>query len=182
MARESKNEFDGGMFSGIEIENIWKEVDYLGYTTPIYKLVREQINSTIDQFYDGFENEYLVNGINSLKYLSTKISTFCLLSETEQDELLNSLHMILYKNNYRRIFWTSFLDDIPKEMINEDIKEYKMEFESIQKEWDKMLTKILMLKFRKNEKTYMDISNAFLNVIKKEIICGEILKKYAKVI
>ena len=179
-ARRSQNTSDGGMFSGIKINNIWKEISNKGYTASIEQLIKEQIDLTLQQFYYGEENSELAAGICALNYILDKMRDSRTVSEINQNELLESVHRIIYRYNHRRIFWTSFLDSIPEKLRSEILVEYQENYELLQGDWEKLLYKILMLKLRKKEKLWDDVINSFQYVIDEEIKLGIPLEEYAR--
>lgn len=178
-ARASNNVDDGGMFSGIQVKNIWKDLNVSGIESGAEQLIKEQITLTLSQYYCATDAEDTAKGINSIKYMLDKLRMFFDFDDSEREILLSSIHKILFRYNRRRIFWTSLLDSIPTEMKTQELKDYNDLFSETQNDWEKLLYSILMFRVRKKESKLKEILEFTSNTINKELQQGELLKQYA---
>ncbi len=179
-ARESKNEYDGGVFSNMPIENVWHEVNYLGWNASMKALVRHQIELTINQYYSDYGKRDIVNGVMAIEYIKQKIERLDSYISNQQENILEDIRMILFKLNHRRIFWTDFLQQTPVEMRSNYFDRYFIRFSELQKEFEKLSFKIIMLKMKKRKKLQVDIVNDLNKIIESEKEIGELLKKHAE--
>ena len=179
-SRKSKNEDDGGMFSSIPIKNRWQEVFLKTWDGKLEQLIKDQINLTIKQFYKPSLLEGAVCGIDALAYLYGILRMLESLSEERQGILLDKLHKVLYRLNHRRNFWGDFIDKVPLDYHIPIFEEYAKDIHLLEKLWEKLIYKILMLRMWKRQGLLDDILAQMNTLIKIERESGDKLIEYAK--
>lgn len=181
-SRESSNEDDGGMFSNIPIKNRWQEVYLETWDGKLEQLIKGQIILSIEQFYrPGLpEGKGIVRGIDAIVHLYSILEILRSLSKEGQERLLDRFHRVLYRSNHRRKFWGDFIDKIPSDYCIPILKEYAKEIHLLEKRWESLTYKLLMLKMRKKQGLLEEILAQMNSLIEIERESGDKLIEYVR--
>lgn len=135
-ARNSKNEYDGGVFSGYPVYNNWAELEISGLNGRIDKLIDENIENSIHQYFRKYSKPNEKNGIHAWEYILNVLKEIKNNDYEHQKNFLKKLHVDIFKQLKRKYLFNRFLKDAYEEIDNKVILNLISNFDEIVAEWE----------------------------------------------
>ena len=150
LARNSNNEFDGGIFSGIEIKNNWTLIEDWEWEIDKVILSKELFRLSYDEYYTGFVDGNKIVGIKVLYYIQ---DYFINLKKINDLKILKGSFSNLYECIFLLVKRKQFLLYQVKEIYNDEVlkglcdckimKQYICSIEQVLKKWKRFLGLLL---------------------------------------
>ncbi|KYH33960.1 hypothetical protein CLTEP_20970 [Clostridium tepidiprofundi DSM 19306] len=175
-ARDSVNEYDGGIYSGKPVYNNWAKVEKHRLDENNAKLIYTQVKLSYDQYFIDHceENEY--NGFFATKQLKKILENVDTEFDVEQKiEFLKDLHDQLYKSNRRRDFFGLFVKEAYEETKLKKFQLLEAKTKLFFENWEKFIYKIIKCYMRYKENGIMKLIEALDDIINFEMEYKEIL-------
>lgn len=141
-ARDSKNDFDGGIYSGKPIYNNWAIVNNVGFHANYNDLIKETIEVSIKQFYESDNEKNTYHGIKALSYLLELLIKIQddNISDDEKKRFLKTLYNSMYFHNRRNFFLKFYLEQANKRYERDNaIYNAINDINAIYEQWEKWL-------------------------------------------
>lgn len=166
LARTSKNEYDGSIYSGVMIGNNWAVVEGVKQRNRMDLL--SELLDTVNQKYYKERNEKILYGPEAIEAMKGMLMT-C--SEASQ---YDDLHKRLWNIEKRYRFFAGYLECVGKDIFYDEIEKIVYFANSEADEWDKML----MLSAKGRISPSDKVRDKFLMRIDKVLSVDHSLKKY----
>lgn len=169
-ARDSINENDGGIYSGIPIYNNWARVKKFEPKEDNKKLIYKQLELSYYQYFENNcrENEY--NGLFATKQLKKILEDVNKELNTEQKiGFLKDLHKQLYISNRRRDFFRLLIKEAYQETKFEYFQFFEVKTRTFYEIWEKFIYKIIKCYMKYSEINFIKLTEALEDIIDFEI-------------
>lgn len=180
-ARDSNNDFDGGIYSGRPIYNNWAVISRDGGNADRTKLIKETIDISIKQYYAPDRKEpdayYGINAISYLLDMLAEIIDNQVLAE-DQKEFLRVLYNNIYLHNRRNYFFKFYLEQACKlngydSVLNDAVNEMN----TIYEQWEKWLYLGIKCQYKVNENNMNRLLSNMKNMYEIEKNYEDVLRK-----
>lgn len=174
-ARKSKNDFDGGVFSGIATNNNWASVPPNGWEKDNSLLCDENLQLTYDLYYKNISTEKIIRGCDGIKYIGKRVEQ--LLEENEElvisstlEDAQNSIYLLMKK----KLFYSSFVQklvedtDVIRAYSEKRFAEYNTILQEQMRKWDVLYTVLLKCSLRPSERAILQTSRLINELIEIE--------------
>lgn len=169
-ARQSDNEFDGGLFSGQPIELAWAELKRDQWDANRNELILENLNRTVSEYYVSEKGECL-NGKNAYQEI------YCFLNDEQDIDFYNMYSEIYYFIKKRTLFLFYLNYNCRDYFIGDDTILQK--YTDNLKQWNEWQNIVLKEGLKRNGKLKGKICNTYLSLIHEEQEIIDRLEKLA---
>lgn len=175
-ARESENEFDGGIYSGIPIRNNWAILIRENWNVSKIDLIVDTLETSIKNYYSDNTNANEICGINVYKKILA-ILKIVIDSESEDNSkmILSNIHKELYCTINRKRFFAFWLKEISQYYKKSVLIQQALStIVSLVSEWEKIRAIVIKLSIVYKKQLLNKVICKLDQIIQMEYI----LKKY----
>ena len=180
-SRQSENQSDGGVFSGLEIDNNWSYIKEDGWDKLDAKAaVRELLEISYTQ-YSREDTEYKKHGISALKTIVDLVEDIRKYEVEDRKKKMRYLYSQLYWTIKRKCFFSFYIkQSIENQLLSTEYLVLAEKYQELYDKWEKFINFLLKHSFLGKDQSIDKIKEKLNELIEEEIELFSSIEKILK--